>query len=523
MTTPDKSESGVLLSVAMIVRNAAQLVADSIASVRGVADEIVVVDNGSTDNTVKAAQQQGAVVHEIPWDDSFAAARNECFRRCSGQWVLWLDAGETLTDIAAQQLRNFVEESADPQKAYLTFVQRPACCAASSGYERVGQLRLLPNRSEIEFTGRLREQVLPSVLAANMEVDALDLTIDRPPQDADLAVRAARATRNLKLANLVLASDGEQVPMLCARAEALSTLGRTAQAEQVYRRLLEIASRGSSEMLEAYYGLLTAMDGRPDQVDQQIALCVEALEVYPLDAQLLCGMGGYLLRQQRLDLAARSYEMAVMHGRVDPAIWHLADLADVAASCLSLTHQLLGNHERAESVLQSALGERPDSLTLRRTLIELLVKTGRKHDALDECDRLPDEFPCREAMRDVVHGAALLVRKKPAKALPYLTNAFAAGCRDTLCFRWLTAAQLAQGNVDAARSLTDQWERREPANLEIRAFRRAIAARRGAGQVTPPAATTPPVVHHRPHFGGQAPAPLDAAGGPAFPSPQPAD
>jgi tetratricopeptide (TPR) repeat protein len=509
----------------MIVRDAAALVADSIGSIRGIADEIVVVDTGSTDNTVEVARQEGAAVHEIPWDDSFAAARNECLRRTSGQWVLWLDAGETIDDTAAQQLRNFVDESADPNKAYVVFIQRPACHAASSGYERIGQLRLLPNRSELVFTGRLREQVLPAVLAVGMEVDALDLTIDRPASDADPERRAARATRNLKLANLVLASSGEQPLMLCVRAEALVALGRTGQAEQVYRRLMEVAPRGSSEMLEAYYGLLTMLDGHPAQLDAQIALCVEALEFYPLDAQLLCGMGGYLLRQQRLDLAARSYEMAVVHGRVDPAIWHLADLADVAVCCLSLTQQLMGNDQRAKSVLQEALAERPDSINLRRALIELYVKAGRQRDALVECDRLPDDLPGRDAMRDVVRGAVLVVKKKAAEALPYLTSAYAAGCRDSFCFRWLAAAQLAQGNLDAVGALADQWERRQPGNLEIRAFRQAVAGRRRSGQAGPAAAGPPTALQNKPHcFGGHAPTPLDAASaGPAFSSSQPTE
>jgi hypothetical protein len=58
-------------------------------------------------------------------------------------------------------------------------------------------------------------------------------------------------------------------------------------------------------MLEGYYGLLTTFDGDPSQSDQQITACLEALEVYPLDAQLLVAMGGYMQNQNRLDLAAR--------------------------------------------------------------------------------------------------------------------------------------------------------------------------------------------------------------------------
>ena len=128
------------------------------------------------------------------------------------------------------------------------------------------------------------------------------------------------------------------------------------------------------------------------------------MEIFPLDAQLLCGMGSYLLRFGRLDLAARSYEMAVVHGRVDPTIWHLADLADVAVTCWSLVLQLTDETKQAEAVLESALADRPDSLRLRRQLIELYVKTGRERDALAQCKSLPEDMPFRDEMPSVVRG-----------------------------------------------------------------------------------------------------------------------
>ena len=157
-----------------------------------------------------------------------------------------------------------------------------------------------------------------------------------------------------------------------------------------------------SEMLEAYYGLLTTMDDDPAAAEQQINTCLEALEVYPLDSQLLCGMGSYLLRSRRLDLAARSYEMAVLHGKVDPSIWHLADLADVAVTCWSLVLQLMSDTKRAEAVLKQAVADRPDSLRLRRQLIELYVKAGRERDAIAQCQLLPED--CRLAGTNAHRG-----------------------------------------------------------------------------------------------------------------------
>src|SRR6188474_2833229 len=84
------------LSVAMIVRNSAAELRGTIQTVCDLADEIVVLDTGSTDDSPQVAIALGAKLLRRPWDDDFSAARNACLAGTSGQWVLWLDAGEYL-------------------------------------------------------------------------------------------------------------------------------------------------------------------------------------------------------------------------------------------------------------------------------------------------------------------------------------------------------------------------------------------------------------------------------------------
>src|SRR5436190_13853522 len=84
------------LSIAIIARNAAEGLAETLVSVRNLADEIVVLDTGSSDETPMIAERLGAKLHRRPWEESFAAARNTCLTLVSGDWVLWLDAGERL-------------------------------------------------------------------------------------------------------------------------------------------------------------------------------------------------------------------------------------------------------------------------------------------------------------------------------------------------------------------------------------------------------------------------------------------
>ena len=55
---------------------------------------IVVVDTGSTDNTIAVARSGGAAVYARAWTDDFSAARNASIRLATADWILYLDADE---------------------------------------------------------------------------------------------------------------------------------------------------------------------------------------------------------------------------------------------------------------------------------------------------------------------------------------------------------------------------------------------------------------------------------------------
>ena len=80
----------------MIVRNEDRASPARSQSVRGIADEVVITDTGSTDGTIALAEQLGARVTRFEWCDDFAAARNACAAAARGEWVLWIDGDERL-------------------------------------------------------------------------------------------------------------------------------------------------------------------------------------------------------------------------------------------------------------------------------------------------------------------------------------------------------------------------------------------------------------------------------------------
>src|SRR5262245_61085952 len=154
----DRTVERPLLSLTMIVRNEEEHLGRCLASVRGVADELIVVDTGSTDRTVEIAREHGARVFHFAWCDDFAAARNVALANATGDWCLHLDADEWLVEAEAGALR--AELAGQPDDRY--FMRVPVMSLMSGGLGRsvYGANRLYRNRPDVTWTRPIHENVV---------------------------------------------------------------------------------------------------------------------------------------------------------------------------------------------------------------------------------------------------------------------------------------------------------------------------------------------------------------------------
>ncbi|MEB3159747.1 MAG: glycosyltransferase, partial [Synechococcus sp.] len=125
-----------MLSLNMIVRDEAERIEACLASVQGFAGEMVVVDTGSTDDTVRIAKAAGARVEVQPWPGDFAPARNAALEFVSGDWVLVLDADEQLLPGAIPAL-NALMSQPDVLVINLLRYERGATMAPYSSVSRL--------------------------------------------------------------------------------------------------------------------------------------------------------------------------------------------------------------------------------------------------------------------------------------------------------------------------------------------------------------------------------------------------
>ena len=84
------------ISLCMIVKNEEETLTRCLNSVYDLVDEIIIVDTGSSDRTVEIAARFTEKIYRYPWNDDFAAARNESFSKASMDYCMWLDADDIL-------------------------------------------------------------------------------------------------------------------------------------------------------------------------------------------------------------------------------------------------------------------------------------------------------------------------------------------------------------------------------------------------------------------------------------------
>ncbi|MBE9230315.1 tetratricopeptide repeat protein [Cuspidothrix issatschenkoi LEGE 03284] len=133
------------VSLCMIVKNEETTLSKCLASVNNFVDEVVVLDTGSTDKTPQIAAQFGAKVYYWTWNNNFSDARNEALKYVTGDWILVLDADETLTP----EIIPFLEVVIHKEEYLVINLVRQEVGSTQSPYSLVS--RLFRNHPDIYF------------------------------------------------------------------------------------------------------------------------------------------------------------------------------------------------------------------------------------------------------------------------------------------------------------------------------------------------------------------------------------
>ena len=108
-----------LLTVVILTKNEEKTIRQVIQNAQKCADNILIVDSGSTDRTVEFAESCGAKVVYRAWDNDFAAQRNFALQYVITPWVLYLDADEFLDTELISNIENVLSKNEDKQYSML--------------------------------------------------------------------------------------------------------------------------------------------------------------------------------------------------------------------------------------------------------------------------------------------------------------------------------------------------------------------------------------------------------------------
>lgn len=223
----------------MIVRDGGEGLRRCLASVEGVADELVVVDTGSRDDSVAVARSFGATVVERAWSDDFAEARNHGLALARGRFILVLDADEELEAADKVGLRELLERS-DHVAWFLTVVSD----LGGEDLLESNVLRLWRRSDEVRFRYPIHEQVLPDLerIAAREGLRfALidDVRIRHSGYTPQAIARQNKVERNQRLFDKARAQYPEEPYVWFKYADFLrSHPGRSVEAEAAAARAL---------------------------------------------------------------------------------------------------------------------------------------------------------------------------------------------------------------------------------------------------------------------------------------------
>ena len=220
------------LSVCMIVKDEEKNLPRALSSIKGLADEIIVVDTGSKDKTVDIAKSFGAKVYYFDWCDDFSAARNESLRYATKDYILWLDGDDELK----REEHGKIKKDLIKKRGHAFYLKIKNY--TNGGETECIQMRIFPRRNDLRFEGSVHEQIYPSIKKAGVPMALCDATIIHHGYE-ESEDNEGKLLRNLRILEKDLNKDPENTLTLFFLGRTLRGLGRNEEAAIYYERLIE--------------------------------------------------------------------------------------------------------------------------------------------------------------------------------------------------------------------------------------------------------------------------------------------
>ena len=334
----------------MIVKNESAHLVDCLESVKDKVDEMIIVDTGSTDDTVSIALCYTSNVYPFPWHNDFSAARNFAIEHASGDWILALDADEEVQCQDSFSFHSMITKEKD-KEAFLLPLLNPISDSTGE-YNTFYVLRLFRNNGNYKYVGKIHEQVTLS------DQQKVELAVGPILKHKLLTskIRHQKRNRNLRLLKKASQEDPHNLFLHYYLGVEWLMLGKSAYAlpflQRAYSGLSDDNLLFRAPALKYLLVSLRALD----RLDEAISLCLEASLHYPTFTDIFY-LGGLLLEEKEEYLIAlKWFHHAIDCGKPPAFLSHLTGSESFLAYYhLGFCYEKIGNTSEAKGAYETAL------------------------------------------------------------------------------------------------------------------------------------------------------------------------
>jgi len=375
------------ISLCMIVKDEAETLPRCLESVQDCVDEILILDTGSQDDTIAIAESHGATVTTAAWGNDFAAARNQSIAPATSDWILVLDADETLTAAGRellQQLRRGDAIADCPVDSIVAInLMRFEINADQSPYSEVS--RLFRNHVGLQFERPYHETIDDSVthlMQADPQWQVVlwpQAAIAHTGYGADAIAQRDKFTRAAKIMSTYLA-EHPQDAYICNKLGALFvSVGHTERGRLLLERGLAAQPTDAATLYELHYHLgLAYRDARLTAIaidHYQKALAQDVPAVLKV---------GALINLGSLYQAAQNYQGAI--ATYEEAIAATPDFA-LPYFNLGIARRAMGDLSGAVTAYEDAIARDPNHAAAHQNLGVALFKLGKLPESIEAFQR----------------------------------------------------------------------------------------------------------------------------------------
>ena len=402
------TEKEPFLSLCMIVKNEEGCLARCLMSAIPVVDEIVIVDTGSTDRTKEIAKTFGAKVYDFKWTDDFSEARNLSLSKASGDWILVLDADETISPLDYERLSKIVKNNSEHPKAYSITTRnyvKPIYITGwtcnngqytdeedGTGWYPSKKVRLFTNDSSMRFEAPIHELIEPSLRRLGIKTKECSIPVHHYGQ-LDWDNYIAKGEKYYLLGKRKLEEKGDNLQSLVELAiQAGGEFKKYDEAVDLWKRVLKLDPDFTKAFLNmgyAYFKLEKYGEARTTSkkaMEQDPGL-KEAFIVYTTCEILLGDPGSTILILEELLKEVPGYPMALailaaaygMGDEREKGQEHIKYLMKMGFGCANYLHDLserlvsTGKIDKAVAVLEFAVESGNGTREIRELLDSLLI------------------------------------------------------------------------------------------------------------------------------------------------------